>query len=336
MKMNRARILSLMLALMLIFSAAFSLSSCASGGDTPPDNNVTADNDPNMTAYDGQFTVIVDTSQTSLPTTVELQVVPADANYAPTYFSDEGAEGVDWGESAGITGGIVVESTYESIAIPIPETEEQYYSALEVTVPAGSGAGAASFLATNPLSSGTPKGYVNITLIVTDGANPDSISTTLSGNRYRIYTSTSVPADGTGYALAASFETLTARGNLDDRSYVTALDGMGSLGRLNPDDPSQYALWGGVLSNVIINGYLESLTINSEVYADGWQYRVYDKKSGPTDGEIVFGINNTSEGMGAGDYALSNDQLVVWAFDPTFGGIDFPPEITITVADEEQ
>jgi hypothetical protein len=333
MKKNRTRILSLMLALMLIFSAAFSLSACASGGDTPPDNNVTADNDPNMTAYNGQFTVILDTGATS----ADLAAVPADKDYEATVFDTElAASQVNWTPVAG-SGALANYSTLTGTVSGEMIGPEQYYSNYAVTIPGSiTGDGSASFLATNPNSEPTANASVNITLVKNVGTS-DQDSKTLSGNRYRIYTDNVVPATGTGYALAGSFTKLTALGNIDDRSYVTALDGMGAFVHLNADT-SQYGLWGGVLNAIDINAdnYLVSMTINASLYENGWQYRVYDKTSGPTNGQIVFGINNSSAVLGAGDFALSNDQLVVWAYDPTYEGIDFPSTITITVADEEQ
>jgi hypothetical protein len=61
----------------------------------------------------------------------------------------------------------------------------QYYSNQVASIPSGSTAGSASFLATNPAATGSPS--VNITLVVTDTTDADNASTAVSNVIYQIF-----------------------------------------------------------------------------------------------------------------------------------------------------
>jgi hypothetical protein len=281
-------VLALMMALSLFTATAFAV-----------------DTDPNMTAYNGAFTVVVNTSASA--STANLRVVPADSSYNATYFSTTAAaENVDWSlvGTAGDLSGIYLSGNTTAQTI----TSGQYYSQQAVAIPANAGAGVASFLAVNTAASGSPS--TNITLVVTDEDNEDGTET-VSNVTYQIYEPN---ASGVTILHSGTPATTDAAENVDARSYVTALDGIGE------------AEAAGIINSYVIGtgNYLTSITVNGTAYAAnnttgaGWQYRVYQPNAAGT----VYSALPLSEGLGAGDFALSDGQLVQWRYGAY--GISFP------------
>jgi hypothetical protein len=298
-----------------------------------------------MTAYNGQFTVVV-TSESS----ANLQVVPADDEYEATSFSTQpGAGAVVWSR-VGTTGNLVVTpASGKGTAVEIGSTGT-YYSQLTVNIT--SGTGSVSYRATNPNSSSNPKASVNITLVVNGGGVLDSTTTTVSNALIHIYTTNSIPATpGAGDPSATGmFSPLSAAENVDSRSYVTAMDSLFALknivgstatppvtgnGSTLTGGSSSLSSLTGVVSNITVSGgYASSMTINGTSYSGGWQYRVYDLASGTAGNTGAVYQLSTSSGsvsavMGAGDFGLSTNQLIIWGFDPNYGGVTFPGTYTL-------
>ncbi|MDR2360062.1 MAG: DUF4430 domain-containing protein [Oscillospiraceae bacterium] len=295
---------SLVSMLLIVAMCLALLTACGVGADTTPKPNAT--NDPNMTAYDGKYAVDVDTSD--LPATGELQVVPAEPapDYTPTYFdSKPDAEAVEWE---------LVTAMDVTIPSPLPSptgkeiARDQYYSQLAITVPAGSDVGPASFLATNPNAGSGGYPSTNITLVATDRTNPDKANTTVENIVYQIFEPN---ASGVTILHSGTLPTVTAADNHDSRSYVTVLDGMGQ---------SKTA---GIVNNyAVAAGYLSSITVNGNTYTasgnDGWQYRVYNLSNG------TYTVDSTNSTIfGAGDYKMSDNQLVQWRYGG-YGTVTFP------------
>jgi hypothetical protein len=335
---NHSRLLAMLLALVLVVSV-FGATAFA------------ATSDPNMTAYNGRFTVVVDTSYSE----AELQVVPADVNFTATYFTQTGAALVDW-ELVGTTGDLVVTpASGTGTAVQVGTTGD-YYS--QLTVGITSGTGSASYLAKNPASTPTANASVNITLVVNDEfITLDDSNTTVSDTLVHVYTSNSVPAtpgvssnpnpDATGM-----FDPLSAAESIDSRSYVTAMDGLfalqnigsggstGSGSTLTSGSSSLSSLTGTVSNISASGGYVSSITVlnaaggSATAYSGGWQYRVYDLTIGTAGASgAVYTLSNSSNNlsavMSAGDYGLSDDQLVIWGFDVNYGNVSFPGTYTL-------
>lgn len=284
------KILALALAaMMLIASASFSFA---------------ATNDPNMTAYNWGFTVISNVSGST--SNADLQAVPADAFYTPTYFdSASDAADVDWSIAATSSGLSGVSLT--GVATGVSFATGQYYSNQNVTIPA-SASGVASFLATNPYSIPDSDAPVNITLVVTNTGNPDNAGTTIGSPIYQIFE----PKGGVTILHSATVGTTDASLNTDSRSYVTALDGLKkakNVGVIN-----DYTESGGYVSEIKVNGstYTENYGTGT-----GWQYRVYELSGSD------YVLVPLSELVSAGDFALDEGHLVQWRFG-VYGTVTFP------------
>jgi hypothetical protein len=264
-----------------------------------------ADDDPNMTAYNGQYTYVVD--RASIPgsgSTVSIYAVPADSSWTPTYFdTPAAASAVTWTRTSGSTAGITLGSVsaYHIAA-------NQYASCLTVNLSGSMAHGPASFRATN--SSG---GYVDISVIVT--------LTSLNDWQYytTLYTKCQFYVDGNLYQGTAN--TMNAAGHTDGRSYVTVMDELvktQNMGLINGFTESY--------------GYVDSITINNIQYSaagwDGWQCRVYRDSNADGTYELV----PISEALGAGDMSVTllggNLNLVRWAYGSYGDPALFPATLT--------
>jgi hypothetical protein len=113
------KLLSMLFAFVMVISLFGGLTAFA------------ADTDPNMTAYNFQYTYVVNRADIPLSgTTINIYAVPANSSWSPTYFdTDTAAEAVTWtrasGSTAGITAGSV--SAYEI-------GDDQYASCLPVNL----------------------------------------------------------------------------------------------------------------------------------------------------------------------------------------------------------
>ncbi len=247
------------------------------------------DNDPNMTAYNGQFTVVVDKASIGiLGKKVDIFAVPADASFTPTTFTTStAAQNVVWTLVGGSTSGIT-KGTSTSHAL----TGGGYASKLTVNISYLTQPGPASFLATNPLTGG----YVNITVVVNNNANNDNVNTASPIVSYRVYEPGN-PTPKTGIALTS----LDAALHTDDRSYVTVFDSVQNMKNI------------GVISNFTETwGFVNSMTVNGATYMNagmnGWQYRAYRFSGGS------YNIVGISEILGIGDMDADAIDLIVWKY----------------------
>ena len=265
-----------------------------------------ADNDPNMTAYNGQFTYVVNRGDIPLGgTTLDIYAVPANSSFiATTFATDTAAANVVWtrtdGSTAGITKGAVSASAISG----------GYASCLTVNLAGLMAHGPASFRATNPLTGG----YVDITVIVTVAAYND----------YDGYFTPDVEClifDPNDNLYEDTADYIYADNHIDGRSYVTVLDGLVEMENL-----------GLVDSFVESYGYVSSITIDGTPYAasgmDGWQYRVYEDD----DEDGTYDIVPISEMLGAGDMILSlldlEFDMVQWRYGSFYDSSLFPTTYT--------
>lgn len=261
------------------------------------------DNDPNMTAYNDQFTYVVNrtSSVVSNGTSIDIYAVPADSDYEATVFdTSTAAENVVWTGYGGNTSGITMGAT-SSYAIP-----GGYASKLTVNIAPGTQAGPASFLATNPINGG----YVNITVVLNNNANNDSTFVIAPAVLYQIYTSpTAAPIQD------ISLFDLDAAMHTDNRSYVTVFDSvqdMENIGLIDSYDE--------------IYGYISSMEIDGHNYSDGWQYRVYALNYDTFEYEVI----ELSEVLGIGDMDISSISidLVQWRYGD-YNEVTFPDSIPV-------
>jgi hypothetical protein len=265
-----------------------------------------ADTDPNMTAYNYQYTYVVD--RASIPsggTTIDIYAIPADSSWSPTYFdTDTAAAAVTWTRASGSTDGITAGSVsaYEI-------GDDQYASCLTVNLSDTIAHGPASFRATNSYG-----GYVDITVVVTLSAyNDSSIYNTLY-TKCQIY-------DPNGNLHQDTAYTISAANHTDGRSYVTAMDALVKMQNMSI-----------INSFTESSGYVNSITINNTQYSasgmNGWQYRVYNDSNFDGTYELI----PISEILGAGDMRVSllsgSYNLVQWRYGSFYDTTLFPATVT--------
>ena len=293
---TQKRVMAIVLAVLLALTIGMTVYSGP--------QSYAADDDPNMTAYEGRFTVDVPIEEIAWG--AELRVVPADSNYIPTSFSTAaGAAGVIWdiaGETGGLSGLTFSPPADESIPAG------GFYSNLHVNIPAGVTPGAASFIAINRDSAPNANASVNITLLVNDDSNNDDSGTEISGTVFQVFEPNE---SGVTILHSGTLPDVDAAMNTDSRSYVTVLDSVG------------VATGAGIINNYAeTGGYLSSMTVNGNTYSasgnDGWQYAVYDLSS---DGQ-TYTLDTVTSVLGAGDYGLTTGQLVQWRYGAY--GLAFP------------
>lgn len=279
----RKRFTALFLAVIMMFA----MSSVA----------FAADNDPNMTSFDGTFSTTLTPSASAQ--TVDFIAVPADAYYQATYFSTEqAAANVQWSVlDAGLTG-----VTVSGYAIPLDEG--QYLAAATVTVPqtiladGSKMVGTVSIKAVNPVNNS----YVNFTVVVNDQ------KADVTGVTYKFY-------NGNTELLTLNALTVSSNDYQSGILFPTALDGVLKVWTDTNNLPGNVAK---LKATDISYGYINSLTfeINGVEmpytnYTDddftyyGWQYRVYD-----SNGNML----PASEFIGADDFGIDNNYTVVWRF----------------------
>ncbi len=279
----RKRFTALFLAVIMMFA----MSSVA----------FAADNDPNMTSFDGTFSTTLTPSASTQ--TVDFMAVPADAYYQAAYFSTEqAADNVQWSVmDAGLTG--VTVSGYT-----IPLDEGQYLAAATVTVPqtiladGSKMVGTVSVKAVNPVNNS----YVNFTVVVNDN------KADVTGVTYKFY-------DGDTELLTLNDLTVSGNDYYSNILFPTALDGVMKVWADTNNLPGNAAK---LKATDISYGYINGLTFEvngietayTNYTADdftyyGWQYRVYD-----SNGNML----PASEFIGADDFGIDNNYTVVWKF----------------------
>lgn len=251
-----------------------------------------ADNDPNMTAYNEQFTYTVDVDDIGTGTAIDIYAVPAASDYTPSYFDTATAAAtVDWELTDGSTEGIS-EGTITAYAL-----STGYASCLTVNVAEDAEEGPASFRATNSLTDA----YVDITVVINDSGNNDLPSTKIPAVIYQVIEPDAGETIhyGLGVNVAASLHT-------DSKSYVTIFDGVQNMVGVTLIDSyveSEY-------------GYVSSMTIDGTPYEEdlstyeGWQYRAY-QLNGQTQEYEMIGI---SELLGASDMDMDTIDLISWRY----------------------
>ena len=258
-----------------------------------------ADNDPNMTAYNYQYTYVVDADTIGTGTTVDIYAVPADGNWTPSWFTTaDAADDVIWtlkgGSTAGITAGAVTGYEYDTV-------NHYFASCLTVNIAAGTEPGPASFRATNPNSSADPDGYVDITVIVNDNDNNDNPDEDEYFVAFMAYEPTSPEP-----TLHASIAVQTNAGlHTDGRSYITVFDCVEKMEDVGVIDGYTESPYGP---------YITAMTFGANTYtADGnygWQYRVYTLNTSTYKYEIV----PISEVLSISDMDARTVDLVVWRY----------------------
>ncbi len=239
-----------------------------------------ANDDPAITAYNYQYTYVVDVDTIGTGTSVDIYAVPAAEEYfldsTPTWFTTaEAAEDIVWtrtvGSTAGITAGAVSGYEYDTV-------NHYFASCLTVNIAAGNEPGPASFRATNPNSSPTAGAHVDITVIVNDNDNNDNPDEDEYFVAFMAYEPTSPNP-----TLHANIAVQTNAGlHTDGRSYITVFDCVEKMEDVG-----------------VIDGYTEGMNLpnitsmtfgaNTYVNADAgyWQCRAYTFNTSTYQYEIV-------------------------------------------------
>lgn len=263
-----------------------------------------ATDDPNMTAYETQYTTTVNAGTAD---TVYLMAVPANSSYVATTFDTEAdAAAVEWSVVAGSTAGV---SVNENSVMGQDLGDGTIVSYAEVNVAANATPGAASIEAKNPETGAA----MNFTVVV------NGTDTAKNNITYKYYNQTDA---NTNIELLTVFNmTVEGTNYYGNTSYPSALDGVTKTWQMTNNQE------GSLKDKTIVNEYgtyvVKSLTFDGHDpltnYTDanynyfGWQYRVYR-------GGQKLAI---SELIGADECALQNGDTVIWKYGQ-YGVVSFP------------
>lgn len=263
-----------------------------------------ATDDPNMTAYETQYTTTVNAGTAD---TVYLMAVPANSSYVATTFDTEAdAAAVEWSVVAGSTAGV---SVNENSVMGQDLGDGTIVSYAEVNVAANATPGAASIEAKNPETGAA----MNFTVVV------NGTDTAKNNITYKYYNQTDA---NTNIELLTVFNmTVEGTNYYGNTSYPSALDGVTKTWQMTNNQK------GSLKDKTIVNEYgtyvVKSLTFDGHDpltnYTDanynyfGWQYRVYR-------GGQKLAI---SELIGADECALQNGDTVIWKYGQ-YGVVSFP------------
>lgn len=287
------------LSVVLAFAMMFAFASTAMAATT----------DPNLTNYDTYYTYSATAGEALVPG-ITLQVIPANASYTMTGFTNStDADAVDWtfvGYRAG--------AHPQGITIArhgFGKTTDGLITATAgIEIDDTAVAGTYSVQATNKKAAGNPT--MNFTIVV----NPQAV-TQVSGVKYQIYDATGKLSEGTVGVVAGKA--------YSDKNwnFPTAIDAAYLLTKAT-------GVVGGAVTNVGISswesgnpyssmGYsLDSITVGGKELVGGanynyWFYRVYD-----ANGRVV----PTSENVGLSDQILTDNCTVVLKYG-AYGSVTF-------------
>jgi hypothetical protein len=273
-----------------------------------------ATNDPNMTAYNGVFTV---TTDNYAPYGI-FDAVPENAYYLPTFFDSyaDATNGVTWSilDAGGGLDGTVDFDYTDAISIGTNEwaAEAGVFSYDENAEYYGS----ANVRVTNNATGAS----VDLTLVVNE--YEESITYTEAENvKVRI----DVPADyedpngnpiSPGPTPFRSFGLTVGSGDfgeIDTRTFPTVLDALVQAFTTHHNEPyptpaptfDAYTPYGDFIDSITLNGNPYSNQGNS-----GWQYRVYRSQN---DGTVYY-IVPLAERVGAGDFMVQDGDLIIWRY----------------------
>ncbi len=263
-----------------------------------------ASSDPNLTAYNTDYTQFVNSGTARVLT---MSVTTADQYWSVTGFdTEEDAEAVQWSVVSGSISGITVVG---GGAYATSMGNGKYASSVRIRVSDSAAIGAASIEARVPGTNAT----MNFTVVVNGF---DSERTNIS---YKFY-------NGNTELLTVNNMSVSGTGYYGNTGYTSALDGLFA---------SWIATYGNdtSLRNYMVTNYgtcyVEGLSFTvdgeqielTESYDDnwdyyGWQYRVYHN------GQIV----PLSEFIGADECQISDGDTVVWKYGK-FGDVAFTQTI---------
>lgn len=266
-----------------------------------------ATDDPNMTAYETQYTNMVNAGTAD---TVYLMAVPANSSYVATTFDTEAdAAAVEWSVVAGSTAGVSVD---EDSIMGLDLGDGTIVSYAEVNVAANATPGAASIEAKNPETGAA----MNFTVVV------NGTDTAKNNITYKYYNQTD--ANTNTELLTVSNMTVAGTDYYGNTSYPSVLDGVFKTWQMTQSSDKQ------LLYPSVVNSYgtyyISSLTFR-ETDADGnvqgtglaaqgntgWQYCVY--RGGQ---KVVL-----STVIGADECALQSGDTVIWKYGQ-YGVVSFP------------
>ncbi|MDR1322544.1 MAG: hypothetical protein LBK56_14175 [Gracilibacteraceae bacterium] len=280
-----------------------------------------ATDDPNMTAYDNQFSFTADVSDVSSSSYTEyLGALPADASYVATGYTNTGdaiPPNTVW-SIASASGGLSADGVLTFGTAEGVNDGSVIYSEQPVTISEGATPGVASILATNTQASGSPG--VNITLILDDEDNYDSSGTTVSNIVFQVFepTTDGTPSSAGVVTLhSGTLPSVSADLNTDSHAYVTAYDAVQEAQALS-------VVTSATITSTDTGPYLQTLAVNGHTYTatgnytdPGWLYQVYELSGSD------YVTVELSELVGAGDFPLSDGQLIQWRFG-LYGEVEFP------------
>lgn len=270
---------------------------------------------PNLTAYETDYTTTIEKSDSTQVQTYDFMVQGASADWSSVGgMTETEAKDVGWKFLTDHKGVVLADLPEEEAVIPIDEDEYIAHAAIEVT-PSATEAGLVILQAYN--SQG---GYADFSILIN---NPAATVTSVNDIKTYFYDAYN-KVDGQEKYLGSVSCAVVSSNNFDGNSNYPSVMDCPLAWLTAPNTPVEnYRIedsYGTSMLKMIQFKDGPTLSSGDGASDPGWQYRVYDGTTGA--------MEPISEIVGADDYALDSNDIVVWKYG-TYADTSFAPSISV-------